>query len=124
MDGETAPKTILFVDDESYLAEVGQEMLEDYGYEVDIETVAANAFEMFEKNPDRYDLLITDYTMPGMTGDVLMEKVREIRPDIPVVVATGIGLPQDVMARIKTATLLMKPFDMDDLISTVGNLLK
>lgn len=120
MPEETQGKTVLFVDDEIYLAEVGQEMLEDYGYEVDIETDARDALARFRENPGRYGLLVTDYTMPGMTGDLLMEKVWEIRPDLPVILATGIGLPQDVQDRITTATFLMKPFDMGDLVKAVA----
>ncbi|MCG8687024.1 MAG: response regulator, partial [Desulfobacterales bacterium] len=120
----TAGKNILFVDDEIYLAEVGKEMLEDYGYEVDITTDSLIAFDLFKRAPLRYDLLITDYTMPGMTGDQLMEAVRRIRPELPVIVCTGITLPTDVMERISTATLLMKPFDMDDILRTVQGLLE
>lgn len=121
---KTAAKTILFVDDEIYLAEVGKEMLEDYGYEVDITTVSLDAFDLFKRNPLRYDLLITDYTMPGMTGDRLMAEVRKIRPDLPIIVCTGITLPADVMKQIESATLLMKPFDMDDILRAVQGLLE
>jgi two-component system, cell cycle sensor histidine kinase and response regulator CckA len=116
---KTDRKTILFVDDEDYLAEVGREILEDYGYVVDIMTRSPAALELFKKKPFEYDALITDFTMPEMTGDRLMEKVRQIRPGLPVIICTGIVLPPDVQDRIKSAVLLMKPFDLGELVDAV-----
>lgn len=116
---QTQGKRILFVDDEDYLAEVGREMLEDYGYEVDIMTRSHEAFASFKKNPFHYDALITDYTMPEMTGDLLMEKIRQIRPGLPVIICTGITPSPEVLERIQDATLLMKPFDMVQLLAAV-----
>lgn len=120
---EEVVNTILFVDDEIYLAEVGKEMLEDFGYVVDIATDPREAYGMFKTEPQRYNLLITDYTMPHMTGDQLMKKIRSICPELPVIVCTGIALPQEVMVRIRGAELLMKPFDMDDILSAVQRIL-
>ncbi|MCG8684870.1 MAG: response regulator [Desulfobacterales bacterium] len=120
---EQGNETILFVDDEDYLAEVGKEMLEDYGYKVDIETSPAKALALFEKEPDRYDLLITDYTMPGMTGDQLVEKLLTIRPGLPVILCSGIRLAQDLENTKGISRILMKPFDMDQLIDIVREVL-
>lgn len=117
-------RKILFVDDEDYLAEVGREMLEDYGYTVDTMTRSPAALALFKKNPFHYDALITDYTMPEMTGDVLMEKILQIRPGLPVIICTGITPPPEVLNRIQTATLLMKPFDMADLLQAVDSFWK
>jgi len=116
---QTQGKKILFVDDEDYLAEVGREMLEDYGYEVEIMTRSPAALALFKKKPFHFDLLITDYTMPEMTGDLLMENIRQIRPGLPVIVCTGITPSPEVLERIKGATLLMKPFDMVQLLEAV-----
>lgn len=116
-------ETVLFVDDEIYLAEVGKEMLEDYGYTVDISIKPLDAMVLFEQDPDRYDLLITDYTMPEMTGDMLIEKIHGIRPDLPVIVCSGTQLPLEVTRRITISRMLMKPFDMDDLLGTVRKVL-
>ncbi len=116
-------ETILFVDDEIYLADVGREMLEDYGYCVDIMTSSRKAFEWFEKNPDRYDLLITDYTMPEMTGDQLVEKIHLLRPQLPVIMCTGIELSSVISKMIRISKILMKPFDMEELIKTVREVL-
>jgi len=114
---------ILFVDDEIYLAEVGREMLEDYGYCVDIRTSPNQAFEWFEENQDRYDLLITDYTMPEMTGIQLVEKIHSLRPDLPVIMCSGIDLPNEVFQTVCIRNILSKPFDMEKLVNTVQEVL-
>lgn len=116
-------QTILFVDDEIYLADVGREMLEDYGYAVDSMTNAGQAFECFEKNPDKYDLLITDYTMPGMTGEQLVEKIHGLRPELPVIMCSGIEPGPGITRKIGIENMLMKPFDMDELIKIVQKVL-
>jgi two-component system cell cycle sensor histidine kinase/response regulator CckA len=117
-------ETILFVDDEFYLAEVGREMLEDYGYCVDTMTNPRKALEWFEKNPDRYDLLITDYTMPELTGNELVEKIHALRPELPVIMCTGIELSSEVFKKVRISKMLMKPFDMEQLIKGVREVLE
>ncbi|OQY52910.1 MAG: hypothetical protein B6230_01905 [Desulfobacteraceae bacterium 4572_89] len=112
-------KTILFVDDEIYLVEVGREMLEDYGYDVDAMTSAVQAFERFETNPDKYGLLITDYTMPGMTGAQLVEKIHGLKPDLPVIMCSGIELDPEIIHKAGIENMLMKPFDLDDMVKLV-----
>ncbi len=116
-------ETILFVDDEIYLAEVGREMLEDYGYCVDTMTSSREALEWFEKNPDQYDLLITDYTMPEMTGNQLVEKIHALRPQLPVIMCTGVELSAVISKTTCISKILMKPFDMEELIKTVRGVL-
>lgn len=116
---EQGNETILFVDDEDYLAEVGKEMLEDYGYVVDIETDPEKARIMFEKDPDRYDLLITDYTMPGMTGQQLAENLHTLRKDLPVILCSGTRLDPAIQKGSGAFKVLMKPFDMDLFLSVV-----
>jgi DNA-binding NtrC family response regulator len=117
-------ETILFVDDEIYLTEVGREMLEDYGYCVDTMTSSRKAFERFEKNPDQYDLLITDYTMPDLTGDQLVEKIHVLRPLLPVIMCTGIELSSMIFKVTGISKILVKPFDMEELIKTVREVLE
>lgn len=116
-------ETILFVDDEIYLAEVGREMLEDYGYCVDIMTSSKQAFEWFEKNQDRYNLLITDYIMPEMTGVQLVEKIHSLRPDLAVIMCSGIDLPVEIFQTVCITKILSKPFDMEKLVKTVQEVL-
>lgn len=80
---------ILFTDDEEILVEMGREMLEGLGYEVTTATSSARALEIFRAQPDRFDLVITDMTMPGMTGKELAGELLGIRPDIPIILCTG-----------------------------------
>jgi|GEM_PF-400590 len=84
-----AGEKILFVDDESSIAHMSAKMLERLGYGVDIETHPADALDRFRRKPDAYDLVITDMTMPRMTGITLAENLKKIRPDIPVIICTG-----------------------------------
>ncbi|MDK9707187.1 MAG: cache domain-containing protein [Desulforhopalus sp.] len=80
---------ILIVDDEKILAEMGKNMLERLGYEVTVETNSLEAIATFFKDPDQFDLILTDQTMPGMTGLDLAMHILTIRPDLPVILCTG-----------------------------------
>ena len=82
-------ESILFVDDELALANAAKHMLESLGYDVITRTNSLEALELFEHQPDRFDLVITDMTMPGLTGDQLAQKLMEIRSDLPVILCTG-----------------------------------
>jgi DNA-binding NtrC family response regulator len=114
---------ILFVDDEPYLAEVGQEMLEDYGYLVEALTDPFQALERFQQNPEKYHLLITDFSMPGMTGRVLVEKIHAIQPGLPVILCSGVELAPEAVDALTLFEVLIKPFDMEKLLSTVDRIL-
>ncbi|CAB1083431.1 related to two-component system sensory/regulatory protein (Ntr family) [Olavius algarvensis Delta 1 endosymbiont] len=80
---------ILFVDDEPALADIGKLTLESLGYKVRTSNSSIEALELFRNQPDAYDLVITDMTMPKMTGDDLARELMTIRPDIPVILCTG-----------------------------------
>jgi len=80
---------ILFVDDEELLANLGKAMLERLGYHVTVKQRSFEALETFRNQPDKFDLVITDQTMPGMTGLDLARRMMQIRPDIPVILCTG-----------------------------------
>lgn len=83
-------KRILLIDDNPMTLEVLSEMLTDMNYEVTAEESARNAIRVFTKNPDEFDLVVTDLMMPEMTGDDLSERIHSLCPDIPVVVVTGV----------------------------------
>lgn len=112
---------ILFVDDEKCLAELGKEMLEDYGYEVESVTNPDVALAAFKENHDKFDMVITDYIMPEMTGDRLAREILEIRPDIPVIMCTGFNrslTPESVKAAgIKK--FLTKPLELEEFVKTI-----
>lgn len=116
-------ETILFVDDEVYLAEVGKEMLEDYGYEVESMVSSKAAFELFEQNPDKFDLVITDYTMPEMTGEQLARKIHKLNPKVPIIMCTGIAFDPENINGLELEKVLIKPIDMDDMLKVVRDVL-
>ncbi|MBF0112256.1 MAG: response regulator [Desulfamplus sp.] len=80
---------VLFVDDEQMLVDLGKMMLEKIGYEPLAVKSPRNALEIIQKNPDGFDIVITDLTMPEIQGIELAEKIKSIRPTLPVVLVTG-----------------------------------
>ncbi|MBA3009359.1 MAG: response regulator [Proteobacteria bacterium] len=85
----TGNESILFVDDEENMADMAQEMLTSLGYKVVTKTSSPEALSYFKQNPARVDLVITDQTMPELTGMTLAGKLWEIRPELPVILCTG-----------------------------------
>ena len=116
---------ILFIDDEQALVSMGKEFLEGLGYDVVPETSSTEALAFFIRQPDRFDLVITDMTMPGMTGDRLAKEMRRIRPDIPVILCTGFShhLNEEEAKAIGICAFLMKPFALQELAETVRTVL-
>lgn len=116
---------ILLVDDEQMLAELGQTMLERLGYTVTVRMESLEALATFESQPDAFDLVITDQTMPAMTGFDMARRMLQIRPDLPVILCTGhssIELEKKVAsANIKGFAL--KPLSMKDITSLVRKVL-
>lgn len=116
---------VLWVDDELQLVDLGKKSLEAFGYKVTSTISAKEALLLFKKNPDAYSLIITDQTMPEMTGDRLATEVMGIKPNIPVIICTGYSAVMDSeMARkIGVKDLIMKPVDMLKLGKTVRRVL-
>ena len=124
-----APKNgnehILLVDDEKILVDALGQMLESAGYRVTTRTDSEDALKTFETCPDAFDLLITDQTMPRLTGKHLASRMMEIRPDLPVILSTGFS---DVVDREDAAAagireFIMKPFKFNDLSSRIRKVL-
>jgi CheY-like chemotaxis protein len=88
---EGGRENILFVDDEPTLLEIGTELLGKLGYRVTTCRDGRAALETFQARPDEFDLVITDMTMPGLTGDRLAKELVQIRPALPVILCTGFG---------------------------------
>ena len=111
MDLPTGTERILFIDDEPALVEVGKRQLESLGYEVVGETSATTALEVFTENPNRFDLVITDKSMPKITGQELAEKLLTLREDIPIIMYTGFNTHTEEMRSkaIGIKGLLIKP---------------
>jgi CheY-like chemotaxis protein len=116
---------ILFIDDEQALVSMGKEFLERLGYDVVTETSSTEALALFIRQPDRFDLVITDMTMPGMTGDRLAKELRRLRPDIPIILCTGFShhLNEEEAKAIGINAFLMKPFLLRELAETVRTVL-
>lgn len=116
---------ILFVDDERANAHMGKQMLSRLGYDVTARVSPAEAFELFSANPHDFDLIVTDQTMPQMTGDELASAVHNIRPELPIVLVTGFS--ETVTAKnFKQrgfAAFLMKPLLLRELATTVRDAL-
>ncbi len=122
---QTGDETILFVDDEIYLVEIGKELLSGLGYKVETCNNASDALNYFRLQPDKYDILITDLTMPDMTGDILASEFKKIRPDIPVILCTGFSkkITSENAKGIGIDSLLMKPLTIYELSDTIRGLL-
>jgi len=116
---------ILLVDDQDMVAQMEKQMLERLGYHVTARNNSIDALEAFRANPDKFDLIITDLTMPNMTGDKLAGELINIRSDIPVILCTGFS---ELISKEKAESLgikgfLMKPVVMKDLSSTIRKVL-
>jgi CheY-like chemotaxis protein len=82
---------VLFVDDEPMLREVGSLRLQDVGYAVTLAEDGPRALELFEAQSGRFDLVVTDYTMPRMSGLQLAARIHGIRPDLPIILVSGVA---------------------------------
>ena len=116
---------ILFVDDEETLAVMAGEMLKKLGYAVEVMTSSAAALKRFVGQPDAFDLIITDQTMPDITGLQLAREVLSRRPGMPVVLYTGYSTSIDgeEARRIGIREMMMKPLSMTNLALTVRRVL-
>ena len=104
---------ILLVDDQDMVVQMEKQMLERLGYHVTTRISSIDALEAFRANPNKFDLVITDMTMPNMTGDKLSAEIMKIRSDIPVILCTGFS---EMMSKEKAATLGIKGFLMKPIV--------
>ena len=112
---------ILFIDDEEFLVEWGQSLLKRLGYEVTAMNDSTEAFEAFSSDPSRFDLVITDQTMPGITGLNLARELHKIRPHIPIILCTGQSdaVTLDTIKEVGITEFLMKPFARRELAEAI-----
>lgn len=116
---------ILFVDDEVMLIDVQKDALESLKYQVVVVSSPDEALNLFSSSPDDFDLVITDMTMPKMTGDVLAKEILKIRPDIPVILCTGFSemITKEKALAAGIRDFLMKPVKIQDLAESVQKVL-
>jgi PAS domain S-box-containing protein len=115
---------ILFVDDEGVLLFVGTMTLEQNGYRVTGMPNGESALHELRQNPRGYDAVITDLSMPGMSGLQLAHQLRKLRPDLPVILTSGYVNPDDQSRadRLAIRTILTKPVNTKELLSTLATL--
>jgi two-component system cell cycle sensor histidine kinase/response regulator CckA len=108
----TGNERILFVDDEEDLVDMAQQMLERLGYSVVATTSSLEALEVFKAQPDHFALVITDQTMPHMTGADLAKELLRIRSDIPIILCTGFSevISAEEAKALGIREFVMKPF--------------
>ena len=116
---------ILLIDDEEQIVSMEQQMLENLGYQVTARTNSEEALREFSQQPQNYDLVITDMTMPHMTGDQLAKKLLDIKPDIPVILCTGFNedITEEKALAMGIQKFVMKPVIKNDLASTIRTVL-
>ena len=121
----TGSERILFVDDEEALVEMGEDILAELGYEVTSRMNGREALALLKLDPSRFDLVITDQTMPEMTGVELAKEVLAIRPGMPIIMCTGFSYVVDTdkarAAGIKA--FAMKPLTKREIARTVRHVL-
>jgi CheY-like chemotaxis protein len=124
-DLPTGIERILFVDDEAPIAKMGGQILERFGYSVTTRTSSVEAVELFQAKPNDFDLVVTDMTMPNLTGDKLAIELMKIRSDIPVILCTGYSkkISDELASEIGIKAFAYKPMVKADLAKTVRKVL-
>jgi CheY-like chemotaxis protein len=119
-------QTILFVDDDKDIADMFREGLEILGYEVVVKYSGVDALEYFRQNPGKIDLMVTDQTMPHMTGIDLARKLLAIDSSLPVILCSGYSGDVNVKKAGDTGiqSFLMKPFTVGELSKTIQEVLR
>ena len=125
---ETLPhghENILFVDDEMQIINIAQQMLYKLGYSVTAIRSSLDALEIFRAQPDNFDIVITDMTMPKMTGDKLAVELLKIRPDIPIILCTGFSgtISEEKAKALGVREFVMKPVIMSRLANILRKVL-
>jgi len=117
---------ILLVEDEENLAMMLMRQVQSYGYRTTVHTSSVEALEDFKSRPDEFAMMISDNTMPKMTGLALTEEIHRIRPDLPVLLVSGIGSTMDPVALATKGVrhVLPKPYSSKDLAETIAKLLE
>jgi DNA-binding NtrC family response regulator len=121
----TGSEQILFVDDEKVILNTYQKMLTQLGYKVTLSVNGVEALELFRSDQNRFDLVITDFTMPNMTGTELARKLMRIRPDIPIILCTGFNalITPEKAKRLGIREFIMKPVKLQKMAQVIRSTL-
>ena len=124
-EAPTGSESVLIIDDEDAIAKLTGQVLEQLGYSVTTRSSSVEALELFRSKPNDFDLIITDMTMPNMTGDELAVEAMKVRPDIPVILCTGYSrkISDEKASEIGVKALAYKPVLKSDLATIVRKVL-
>ncbi len=125
---ETLPggtERILLIDDEPAITRISLRNLKNLGYSVTAKTGSPEALALFKSRPEYFDLVISDMTMPGLTGDKLAVELMKIRPDIPIIINTGYSkkFSEEEASKLGIKALIYKPIMRAELAKTVRKVL-
>ncbi len=117
----TGSEHILFVDDEVTVASLAKQMLERLGYTLTVKNNSAEALATFRAAPDKFDLIITDQTMPDIVGSELARKMLEIKSDMPIILCTGYSaaITEEAAREIGIKAFVMKPFGYREITEAI-----
>ncbi|MBW2021523.1 MAG: response regulator [Deltaproteobacteria bacterium] len=117
--------TVLLVDDEKHIAEVGQELLEALGYKTRVATNGQDAIKIFQEHKDNIDFVLLDMLMPKMGGKEVFLKLKEIDPDVKVLLSSGYSLDGEAqeLMDMGCAGFIQKPFRLKDLTRVLAQIL-
>ena len=118
-------EAILFVDDEEAMVKLNRQRLERLGYRVFSETNPSSALALFKNDPDQFDLIMTDMTMPHMTGDRLVKEIHKIRPRMPIILCTGYSdrMSEESAKALGIRKYMEKPIELKALARSVREVL-
>ncbi len=121
----TGHERILFIDDEEDLADIASEMLTDLGYRVESKTSSREALAILRLDPSRFDLVITDQTMPDMTGVELAKEILALRTDMPIILCTGFShtASEESVRAAGIKGFVMKPLTKREIARTIRKVL-
>ena len=126
IEWQQGSERILFVDDDEMITTLSERILSDMGYRVTTTTDSLEALEIFSEDVDRFDLVMTDQTMPKLTGTELIQKLTMLRQDIPTILCTGYSskVNEEEARQIGISAFMMKPFTLKELSKVVREVLK
>jgi signal transduction histidine kinase/ActR/RegA family two-component response regulator len=122
---ESGNERILLIDDEEQIIDLERRILQRLGYKVTSKMDSEEALEEFSARPDKFDLVITDMTMPKMTGDRLAQKLLDIKPQIPIILCTGYNeaITEEKALEMGIDKFVMKPIVIEELAHTIRSVL-
>jgi CheY-like chemotaxis protein len=122
---ENGQESLLFVDDEEWLVDMWKEILESLGYRMTVTTKPLKALQLFKENPQGFDLVIADQTMPQLTGLELAEELLKLRPGLPIILVTGFSelVTPEKAKKAGIQDYIMKPLSISELTNAISKAL-